>query len=45
MNPQPLFYTGGALPPDYPYYVLRQADHAACRAMDKGKLIYIVAPR
>ena len=45
MNPQPLFYTGGALPPEYPYYVLRQADHAASRAMDKDKLIYIIAPR
>jgi hypothetical protein len=39
------FSTGGALRLDYPYYILRQADYAANRALYQGKLIYTIAPR
>lgn len=45
MSAHLLFYTGGALPADYPHYILRQADHAAQRAIHQGKLIYTIAPR
>jgi len=45
MKLQPIFHTGGALTPDYPHYVLRQADQAASRAVDRGRLIYTIAPR
>jgi hypothetical protein len=41
----PVFHTGGALSPEYPYYVLRQADQVASRAMDRGKFVYAIAPR
>lgn len=45
MRPEPIFSTGGALAPDYPHYVLRQADQDATLAIEKGKLIYVIAPR
>ncbi len=44
-NQPPLFYTNGALPADYPYYVVRPADHDAQRALQQGKIIYTIAPR
>lgn len=45
MIDQPIFYTNGALPSTYPYYVWRRADQLAIRAFDRGKLIYTIAPR
>lgn len=45
MSLQPTFYTSGALPADYPHYVVRQADWTATRLLQQGKLIYMIAPR
>lgn len=45
MPARPIFYTGGALPAEYPHYILRQADQAAQRAILQGKLLYTIAPR
>jgi hypothetical protein len=45
MEPQRLFYSSGALMPDYPYYVQRQADRLALVAMRDNKLVYTIAPR
>jgi hypothetical protein len=45
MNARSIFRTGVALGVDYPYYVLRQADQDALDALNRGKLIYTIAPR
>jgi hypothetical protein len=41
----PIYYTGGALAPDYPHYICRSADSVAWRAVQQGRLIYAAAPR
>jgi hypothetical protein len=40
-----VFLAGGALPPDYPYYCLRQADETAVWALSRCKPVYTIAPR
>lgn len=39
------FYTYGALPADYPYYVIRHADQVVWRSIRQGRMFYTIAPR
>lgn len=39
------FYTYGALPADYPHYVMRHADQIVWRSIRQGRMFYTIAPR
>jgi len=45
VNKRPVFIAGGALPPNHPSYVLRQADRDADLAIDRDQMIYTIGPR
>lgn len=45
MNKKPVFYTGGAIPPDHPCYVERMADREVTRILQNDGIAYIIAPR
>ncbi len=45
MDKKPIFYTGGAVPPDYPCYIERIADREAARILRNDGIVYTMAPR
>lgn len=45
METKPIFYTGGAIPPDHPCYIERSADREIARFLQNDWIAYTMAPR